>query len=301
MDDSAPHQGEYTMSKHAKEEKESLPAVQSGREVFISQPPEDIDLGHDLQEFGANYTAGQMAMPFLNILQAMSPQVTRGDSEYTSGAQPGQFFNTVTKQLYDGEKGLDMIFGNFKESYLEWKRPRKSGGFAGEYTALEGSRAKVAIDPNNDRVIQDGSPVGTPGNSLSLTHTRLAFILSDDFKGWTPAIVSMASTQLKVSSNFNANHRLLEWNNPQTGTKQKGPPLPLCVWHVKTKVMSNDSGSWFAWDITFKGFLHEMQEIDGWNLYREARDFVKSSRGQQAMQDAAVELAKTVTSEEIPF
>lgn len=286
----------------SEETKKAVAVKHTKNEVFISEAPKDIDFAQDLQEFGANYAPGQMAMPFLNILQAMSHEVTRGDEKYIKDAQPGQFFNTVTKELYDGEAGIDIVFGNFKESYIEWVPRSKGGGYVAEYNATDGLKATIGIDPDKNRVIQDGSAIGTPGNHLNQTHTRMGFVVSDDLTRWTPVIVSMASTQLGVSAQFNTRHKLLEYENPVTGRIEKGPPLPLVIWHVTTKLSKNDKGSWFSWNIEKKDFLHKVK--DGWELYRSIRDFVKSSRGQQAMANAAVEYAKTVetsTGDEIPF
>ena len=49
------------------------------------------------------------ALPFLKILGQLSPQVTQGDSQFISDARPGMIFNTVTNQLYDGQKGIVIL------------------------------------------------------------------------------------------------------------------------------------------------------------------------------------------------
>jgi hypothetical protein len=188
------------------EQKNTLPAL-----------PVDIDFLADMEEFGANYSAEQMTTPFLNILQALSPQVTRGKAEFIKEAQAGQLFNSVTKELYDGEVGINVILSNFKESYIEWVPRNKGGGFVAEYDILTGGRAKTLVDPDFNSIIQEGSPVGTPGNLLSLTHTRLGAVVKDDLTTWSPVVLSMAASALKVSKGINALHRLIEWVNPSTG------------------------------------------------------------------------------------
>lgn len=260
------------------DEKNTLPAL-----------PADIDFNADMEDFGANYSAEQMTTPFLNILQALSPQVTRGKAEFMKDAQPGMLYNTVTKELYDGEQGINMILSNFKESYIEWVPRNKGGGFVAEYDIVQGGRAKIHVDQDFNSIIQEGSPVGTPGNLLSLTHTRLGAIVKDDLLTWSPVVMSMASSALKVSRGINALHRMIDWTNPSTG--KTGPlgkcPMPLILWNVKTITRSNDNGTWFTWDFTKKNFLYELpQFID---LYRSIRDFAASSKGQKIMEDAAQE------------
>lgn len=267
--------------------KKELAAVTKGSTALAL--PADINFSADMDNFGANYSADQLAMPFLNILQALSPQVTRGKNEYLPEARAGQLYNTVTKDLYDGEKGLNVILSTFKESYIEWVPRNQGGGFVAEYDAAQGVKAKTAMDDNFNQVIQPGSSVGTPGNFLSLTHTRLGAVLNDELTSWSPVIISMSASGLKVSRNINSRHKLMEWINPSTGLA--GPigklPMPLILWTAKTKMVSNDQGSWFTWDFEKKSFLSELPQEQFLNLYRGVRDFASSSKGQKIMEEAA--------------
>ena len=271
----------------------------------------DIDFLADAEEFGANYSQEQMTTPFLNILNALSPQVTRGKAEFIKEAQVGNFFNTVTKELYDGEKGLNIILSTFKESFIEWVPRTQGGGFVHEYNIAEGSQIRTITDEHNNAIIQPGSAYGTPGNYLSLTHTRLGAIVSEDLSSWTPVVLSMSASGIKVSRNLNACHKLMEWKNPATG--KPGPlgkcPMPLILWTVKTVLRTNkNNDTWFSWEFTKKNFLYELPQEDFLNLYRSIRDFSSSSRGQTIMEDAVREsMASTVSatsetlSEDIPF
>ena len=49
------------------------------------------------------------ALPFLRVLGQLSPETNKRDAKYVEGAEPGMIFNTVTKQLYDGEAGVNVI------------------------------------------------------------------------------------------------------------------------------------------------------------------------------------------------
>jgi len=50
-----------------------------------------------------------LALPFLKILGQLSPEVNKRDGKYVEGAEPGMIFNSVSGELYDGVKGLDVI------------------------------------------------------------------------------------------------------------------------------------------------------------------------------------------------
>ena len=288
---------------HEKNTKGQEIEVKKFTPVALTEVPDGIDFAQDIVEFGGNYSPTQLAMPFLTILQPLSHEVTRGDDRYVQGAQPGMFFNTVTKEFFDGEKGIKLIYGNFKASYIEWVPRSSGGGFVSEYTEEAGAFAKIAYDINKQPIIQEGSPVGTPGNVLNLTHTRMAFLVNDDLTSWAPVIVSMSSSQIRASRELNMVHSVLEYINPVTGKLAKKPPMPYVVWKATTKISKNDQGSWFSWNIEKAGFVKDFP--GGWNLYTDAREFVRSSRGQKAMQEAiqASPSQSTVTIDngEIPF
>ena len=51
-----------------------------------------------------NIDKEDLALPFLKLLQAGSFETKKKHAKYVEGAEPGMFYNTVTKKLYDGEK-----------------------------------------------------------------------------------------------------------------------------------------------------------------------------------------------------
>ena len=56
-----------------------------------------------------NIKQEDLALPFLKVLGQLSPEINKRDAKYVNGAQPGMILNTVTKQLFDGEKGIELI------------------------------------------------------------------------------------------------------------------------------------------------------------------------------------------------
>jgi len=64
------------------------------------------DYGDHLGAGFEDTTTEDFAMPFLGILQDLSPAVKDGIVE---GAKIGMFINTATNELYDGEKGIRAI------------------------------------------------------------------------------------------------------------------------------------------------------------------------------------------------
>ena len=56
-----------------------------------------------------NVDKQDLALPFLKLLQSGSDETKKKHAKYVEGAEAGMFYNTVTKKLYNGEKGIEVI------------------------------------------------------------------------------------------------------------------------------------------------------------------------------------------------
>ena len=101
-----------------------------------------------------NVEAGDMAIPFIALLQALSPQVKKKTLE---GAEDGMFMNTVTSKLYEK---LHVIPCAFSKAWVEWVPREKGGGFVAQHTTdelmLQTTRddKKRDILPNGNSLVQ---------------------------------------------------------------------------------------------------------------------------------------------------
>ena len=92
-----------------------------------------IQFDPSMFEADANEGLGQLgqddlAIPFLRILSDTSPQVKKRDPEYVEGAEVGMIFNTLTKEVFDGEKGVQVIPCSYQRQYIEWEDRGKGTG-----------------------------------------------------------------------------------------------------------------------------------------------------------------------------
>ena len=152
--------------------------------------------GDDLQQGFENMTQEDMALPFVRILGQLSPQVTDGDAKFIDGAKPGMIYNTVTSELFDGKKGIKVIPCYYKKDYPEWS------------DRGDGPGAPVAVHLPNSPVIatgkRDGSKIRLPnGNYLEETASYYVMIETKG-GGYTPALITMKSTQLNVSKKWHS-------------------------------------------------------------------------------------------------
>jgi hypothetical protein len=112
-------------------------------------------------------------------------------------------------------------------------------------------------------------------------------VLIDD---GTSALISMKSTQLKVSRS---------WNSMMNSIKLKGktgmftPAMYSHVYSLKTVQQSNDKGTWFGWTIEKVG---PVQDKD---LYEAAKSFASSvNKGDVTAKHGGDE---TKSKDEVPF
>ena len=218
------------------------------------------------------------AMPFLRVLSQLSPETNKRDSKYVEGAEPGMIFNTVTKQAYDGEKGINVVPCFYKREYVEWQ------------DRGEGTGAPVAIHSVESGIIKEATRDGLGKDRLSngnyLENTASYFVMTEDLQ---QALITMKATQLKVSRT---------WNSMMNTLKLKGknglftPASYSHVYNLSTVQQSNEKGTWFGWNVAMIGPVQDE------NLYGAAKAFASSMRNVEVKHDKDEPAA---SKEDVPF
>ena len=141
-----------------------------------------------------NITSDDQAIPRLKILMQLSPEL---DELRDEGAKPGDIYNTVTEEWYDGTKGLRVLPSAYKRQYVEWAdRGQGSGAPINVYDASSDILTKTTRDENNKDRLENGNYVETCGNHYVL--------LVGENGDSTPALITMKATQLKKSRKWNS-------------------------------------------------------------------------------------------------
>jgi len=199
-----------------------------------------------------------LALPFLKILGQLSPEVNKRDGKYVEGAEPGMIFNSVSGDLYDGVKGIDVIPCFYKLEYIEWK---DRGEGPGAPVAIYDSSSDIMSKTKADANYKDRLP---NGNYIDKTASHFVIITGDSP---STALISMKSTQLKISR---------KWNSMMSGIKLKGknglytPASFSHIYKLKTTQMSNDKGTWFGWEVSKVGPITDA------SIYQQAKSFSES-------------------------
>ena len=188
----------------------------------------------------ANIKQEDLALPFLKVLGQLSPEVNTRDAKHVEGAQPGMIVNSVTNELYDGNKGVEVLPVYYKRQYIKWQdRGESKGAPVNIYDAGDDIPQTTRDKSNKDRLAN--------GNYLENTVSHFVVLLG---KTPTTALISMKATQLKISR---------KWNSMMMGIKMQGknglfpPPTYSHIYKLKTVQQSNDKGTWFGWDVSKVG------------------------------------------------
>ena len=214
--------------------------------------------GKGLENMGSD----DLAIPFLTVLQALSPEVKRSEGAYIEGAIEGMVLNTVTKQVIDTEKvKLYVVPCVYKRSFVEWRVREKGGGFVNEYHTA----------PNLPTVRDDKSREILPnGNQLNDTRAFYVMVQMDDGP-LLPAVLAMTSTQIKKAKQWNMQMDMLRLTDESDGTSYK-PPIYATRWLVETVPESNEKGSWYGWKFTHDGYFDGEEDP----RFVEASNFAKA-------------------------
>ena len=209
-----------------------------------------------------NITQEDLALPFLKVLGQLSPEINKRDGKYVEGAEPGMILNTVTNEIFDGAKGIDVLPVFYERKYVEWQ---DRGDSKGAPVAIHNAESDIVSTTTRDKSYKDRLP---NGNYLENTANHFVVVLG---KSPQSALISMKSTQLKISR---------KWNSMMMGIKLQGkngmftPPTYSHIYKLKTTQMSNDKGTWFGWDVSKVG------PIEDKSVYESAKSFAeKVSKG----------------------
>jgi len=216
------------------------------------------------------------ALPFLRLLTNTSPEV--GEVE---GAMPGMIYNTVTGELYDGKKGIEVIPTAYVRQYIEWA-PRGSGSGApvAMYPATSDVLSRTHREPGDNKDYLDN------GNYIENTANHYVMVVNSEGTP-EPALITMKSTQLKKSR---------KWNSMMQSVKVAGknglftPPMYSQMYRLSTVPESNDKGKWFGWEVERIG------PVEDAGIYQAAKDFANSVNAGEVKvkhHDEAVESDKT--------
>jgi len=180
-----------------------------------------------------------MAIPFIRILQTMSPQLKKSKSEYIAEAEEGDIVNSVTGRIYN--RPLKFVAIKYDQLFIEWKPNR--GGFVQAHMPED-------VTLRNDLVLTEDYKLIDPKTNNEFVDTYMYYIIMPDYVEDGVCLLSLQSTQIKEAKKLN---RLMK-NTFIPRSRTKAAPHTI-VFSLDTTEESNDKGDWIGLRFSYETFI----------------------------------------------
>jgi hypothetical protein len=171
-----------------------------------------------------------IVIPRVELLQALSPEITPGTPEYIEGAKPGQLYNTVTKEIY----GDHIVFcpSIYKKEFLAFKkRDVDGGGFVGIFNSEKDAQEAIFERAERDGASSNQFEINEAGQHYGLVINENGSVQE--------ACVSMSRTKLKASKEFN------------TLVRMAGGDRFSRIYTIHSAQESNSKGRYFNYKVKY--------------------------------------------------
>ena len=206
-----------------------------------------------------NVKTESLAPPILKLLQNGSAEAKKMNQNFIQGAEPGMILNTISKKIYDGAKGISVVPCHYRLEYQEWSDyGTGSGRPENIYPDTSDILTKTTQGTDGRDRLQNGNYILTVGQH---------FVLVVDGANIDPAMISMSSSQGKVSRKWNAMMMSITLdgkNGPYT------PPSFSHIYKLSTVINSGRGQQWYGWNVEKVGPVEDAV------LYEKAKKFYNS-------------------------
>ncbi len=227
-------------------------------------------------------SAGDLMVPWLNLLQSNSPPVEEGEPE---GAKAGMLYNSVTKQLWPGDEGVIFVPCHNDKAWVEWVPIDNGGGLVAQHDPngeiVRIARAETALLMEEDGKFRP-KPILENGNELVETAYFYGLLLDGvGKKSIGFAVISFSSTKLKPCGIWTTAMYTLMVDTPDG--KRVRPPMWANRARLRTVKQKNDFGTFYTYriDPAFGGdwagsIIHPGEEQGLWKDTLDFREMVQS-------------------------
>lgn len=167
------------------------------------------------------------ALPFIRILQDLSPQLKKQKEEYVEGAESGDLFFAKTKSILN--KPVEIIPCYTSSVYTEWVPRAKGGGYVGTHPLT------ITSNPNYEKGRERMYDEWLGENELRFT--TYWFVLVNIDGVWDKAIIPFTSSQLRISRKLVSDINRFRYEDTSIN-----PPLFAQKWTLDTVLETSKNG-----------------------------------------------------------
>ena len=206
-----------------------------------------------------NVKSASLALPILKLLQNGSGEAQKRSQNYVEGAEPGMFLNTVTKKMYNGTEGINVIPCHYKLEYQEWADFGTGSG-----------RPENIYDANSDilsKTTQGSDMKDRLDNGHYILTVGQHFVLIVEDGSTETALISMSATQGKISKKWNS----MMMSITLDGEDGAFNPASFSHSYKLSSVLNSGKGNqWYGYNVVKVG------KVEDPALYERAKKFYTS-------------------------
>jgi hypothetical protein len=199
----------------------------------------------DYGEFGSAGYEGtsreDFSIPYLSVLQQLSPQLKKKDSAYIDGAEEGMLLNTVTQEIFDGTKGILFQPCATQHVFVEWKPRTAGGGVVGVHECHSDVVKTAKANAAQFGKYKNGE------NDLVETFYMIGQQIDEGGHACGQLMITFTSTKIKV---YKGIMTTLHAFTVQTPGGKKNPPLFANKLRISTVEQSHAGGDSYNFKIT---------------------------------------------------
>jgi len=190
-----------------------------------------------------------LQVPSLKLAQAMSPEVTEGDAKFIPELRPGNFFNTVTKEIYGKAIQRVAILRADPPRYVEFIPRSEGGGVKDPNVPANDPRTQFRTDP----------ATGKPLPPIATKYYDYVIVNLDTME---PIQMSLKGMALKSAKNLNAMIKL------------SGKAIYAKVYRVMSIGDKNSKGPFHNWSFIPNGWVGENEYLVLKEMFASFKDRV---------------------------
>jgi hypothetical protein len=215
----------------------NLPATQSGREVAPALSADDLAFLQQ-QEATNDFTAQDLVVPWLSLVQTSGGYMKRNNANYNPDAKEGDITDNLTRRLRSHQA---IILCRFETHYTTWK---PGGGKLIKQWFQDATGYNAASFPPGKTY---GKKIDAEGNEIQ--PSNVYYILAVDLETgiFTPMTLGLSSTQFGKAKKVNSLAR--EMMIGANGVPFI-PPLYARIFDVTSNIETGGEGgdkSWAGW------------------------------------------------------
>jgi hypothetical protein len=227
------------------------------------------------------------SMPFIRILQDLSPQIKKTKEEYVQGAESGDLFFAKSKSILKQPTNIIPVYT--ESVYTEWVPRSKGGGLVGTHplTVVSNPKYEKGRERQYDEWLGENE----------LKFTTYWFVLVEIDGSYEQAIIPFTSSQLRVSRNLTSEINRFRYTDESYSNVV--PPLYAQKWEMSSVLETNKNGDDY-YNFKFSNPAALDFEADE-ALLSQAADSYSSAADTPLLQTSETPQLVNASTEEDPF